>query len=220
MGLSSLTRLANAGKVLSVLQAVGFVMSISAFIGDSSINRRSGCIGGRSAKANCSPRRTRIEYCSYTLLRVAGPSRCVSHGCSTCFPACRKTAFANTNRLLYVLEFVPHVFPMTAPNKVIKIGLRCRRSLHLFCCSICCRLATRQIQTSLLALTFRVEKIRLMPPCFTRLAGSKFAVARRDTSCSTSWRTPKTITAAPPSNFTRMAHVLDRHTVIHRTSSV
>jgi len=84
---------------------------------------------------------------------------------------------------------------------------------------ICCGLATRQIQTSFLAPTFRARK---SGSC-RHLHGSEARNSRwqlRDTNYSTNWPTPKTTKAVPPSNFTRMARVLDRHTAVHRTSPV
>ena len=93
----------------------------------------------------------------------------------TCFPACRKTAFANTNRLLYVLEFVPSV-PMTAPNKVIKSACAVAAVCIYFVAAHLLQAGYAPDPNFAFGPDVPGEKIRLMPP-FTRLAGSKFAVA-------------------------------------------
>lgn len=116
------------------------------------------------------------SFRSHTLLRGPGASVCISHrGSHAIFPACR-TAFANTNRLLYVLKFVA-IVPMTVPSKATKSAC--------FAAAVC----TYFVAAHWLQATYEPdpnfafgpdvsgEKIRLVPP-FARLEGSKFAVAK------------------------------------------
>ena len=92
-----------------------------------------------------------------------------------CLPACRKTAFANTYRLLYVLKFVSSV-PMTAPNILIKSACAVAAVCIYFVAAHLLRAGYTPDPNFISGPDVPGEKIRLVPP-FARFGSSKFAVA-------------------------------------------